>query len=74
MTFDHPQKMRYLASMEYGIAAAWDVIQDSEQEVVMGMSFDLQKRVEICTNERNIKEQRTRGIFPELSLKHYFEK
>lgn len=35
MTFDHPQKMRYLASMEYGIAAAWDVIQDSEQEVVM---------------------------------------
>lgn len=56
MTFDHPQKMRYLASMGYGIAAAWDVIQDSEQEVVMGMSFDLQKRVEICTNERNIKE------------------
>lgn len=55
MTFDHPQKMRYLASMS-GIAAAWDVIQDSEQEVVMGMSFDLQKRVEICTNERNIKE------------------
>ena len=56
MTFDHPQKIRCLASMGYGITAAWDVIQDSEQEVVMGMSFDLQKRVEICTNERNIKE------------------
>ena len=35
MTFDHPQKMRYLASMGYGIAAAWDVIQDSEQKCLL---------------------------------------